>query len=73
MRIAFCYENVLPHGGCATYIADLSRRLVVDGHEVHLYACRWDSSGGPGCHSASSTARSPGAAMASSVAVRREL
>src|SRR5437667_6609929 len=44
MNIAFCYESVLPaRGGCETYIADLSRRLVVDGHRVHLYACRWDA------------------------------
>lgn len=45
MNIAFCYENVLPaRGGCETYIADLARRLVSDGHEIHLYACRWDES-----------------------------
>ncbi len=44
MNIAFCYESVLPaRGGCETYIADLSRRLVADGHRVHLYACRWDA------------------------------
>jgi UDP-glucose:(heptosyl)LPS alpha-1,3-glucosyltransferase len=44
MNIAFCYENVLPaRGGCETYIADLARRLVADGHEVHLYAGRWDA------------------------------
>jgi UDP-glucose:(heptosyl)LPS alpha-1,3-glucosyltransferase len=44
MDIAFCYENVLPsRGGCETYIADLARRLVADGHEVHLYSCRWDA------------------------------
>ncbi|MCI0683298.1 MAG: glycosyltransferase family 4 protein [Gemmataceae bacterium] len=43
MNIAFCYESVLPaKGGCETYIADLARRLIADGHEVHLYACRWD-------------------------------
>jgi UDP-glucose:(heptosyl)LPS alpha-1,3-glucosyltransferase len=43
MNIAFCYESVLPaRGGCETYIAALARRLVADGHEVHLYACRWD-------------------------------
>jgi UDP-glucose:(heptosyl)LPS alpha-1,3-glucosyltransferase len=43
MNIAFCYESVLPaRGGCETYIGDLARRLVADGHEVHLYACRWD-------------------------------
>src|SRR5947199_1283705 len=44
MNLAFCYESVLPaRGGCGTYIADLARRLVADGHEVHLYACRWDA------------------------------
>src|SRR5437773_5418370 len=43
MDIAFCYESVLPtRGGCETYIADLARRLRVDGHQVHLYASRWD-------------------------------
>jgi UDP-glucose:(heptosyl)LPS alpha-1,3-glucosyltransferase len=54
MNIAFCYENVLPaRGGCETYIADLSRRLAADGHEVHLYACRWDAEALPdalSCH-----------------------
>jgi UDP-glucose:(heptosyl)LPS alpha-1,3-glucosyltransferase len=44
MNIAFCYESVIPaRGGCETYIADLSRRLAADGHEVHLYASRWDA------------------------------
>lgn len=48
MNIAFCYENVMPaRGGCETYIADLSRRLVADGHAVHLYACRWDAAALP--------------------------
>lgn len=48
MNIAFCYENVLPaRGGCETYIADLSRRLVADGHHVHLYACQWEASALP--------------------------
>jgi UDP-glucose:(heptosyl)LPS alpha-1,3-glucosyltransferase len=43
MNIALCYENVLPaRGGCETYIADLARRLVAEGHAVHLYASRWD-------------------------------
>src|SRR5207237_2670098 len=43
MKIAFCYESVLPaRGGCETYIADLARRMVADRHEVHLYAWRWD-------------------------------
>src|SRR5262245_47661425 len=48
MNIALCYENVLPaRGGCEMYIADLSRRLVADNHEVHLYACRWDAAALP--------------------------
>jgi UDP-glucose:(heptosyl)LPS alpha-1,3-glucosyltransferase len=48
MDIAFCYEKVLPaRGGCETYIADLARRLVADGHLVHMYACRWDAAALP--------------------------
>ncbi len=48
MNIAFCYESVLPtKGGCETYITDLSNRLVADGHQVHLYACRWDAASLP--------------------------
>jgi UDP-glucose:(heptosyl)LPS alpha-1,3-glucosyltransferase len=48
MNLALCYPSVLPaRGGCETYIADLVRRLVRDGHEVHLYACRWDASSLP--------------------------
>jgi UDP-glucose:(heptosyl)LPS alpha-1,3-glucosyltransferase len=48
MNIAFCYESVLPsRGGCETYIATLARRLVADGHEVHLYARRWDAAALP--------------------------
>lgn len=44
MNIALCYESVLPtRGGCETYIASLAQRLVADGHEVHLYASRWDA------------------------------
>jgi UDP-glucose:(heptosyl)LPS alpha-1,3-glucosyltransferase len=48
MKIALCYESVLPaRGGCETYIADLSRRLVADRHEVQLFACRWDETALP--------------------------
>ncbi len=48
MNIAFCYESVLPaRGGCETYISDLARRLAADGHEIHLYACRWDEAALP--------------------------
>jgi UDP-glucose:(heptosyl)LPS alpha-1,3-glucosyltransferase len=44
MKIALCHPSVLPvRGGCETYIAGLARRLVADGHEVHLYAGEWDA------------------------------
>lgn len=48
MNIALCYESVLPaRGGAETYLGDLSRRLARDGHQVHLYACRWDAAALP--------------------------
>ncbi len=48
MNIALCYESVLPsRGGAETYIGDLARRLAGDGHDVHLYACRWDAASLP--------------------------
>jgi len=54
MNIALCYQTVLPaRGGCETYIAGLARRLAADGHEVHLYACQWDTTALPAtvcCH-----------------------
>ena len=43
MNIAFCHPSVVPaRGGCETYIGDLARRLVADGHELHIYASHWD-------------------------------
>src|SRR5438128_758473 len=48
MDIALCHENVLPaRGGCETYIADFTRRLARDGHQLHLYASRWDETALP--------------------------
>jgi UDP-glucose:(heptosyl)LPS alpha-1,3-glucosyltransferase len=48
MIIALCYENVDPlRGGCETYIADLARRMVADGHDVHLLAARWNAAALP--------------------------
>jgi UDP-glucose:(heptosyl)LPS alpha-1,3-glucosyltransferase len=44
MKLALCYESVLPsRGGCETYIADLAQRLAADRHEVHLFASEWDA------------------------------
>lgn len=44
MEIALCHDKVFPaRGGCETYIADLARRLVADGHGAHLYATDWDA------------------------------
>jgi UDP-glucose:(heptosyl)LPS alpha-1,3-glucosyltransferase len=48
MQIALCHENVLPErGGAEMYVADFARRLVAAGHEVHLYACRWNANSLP--------------------------
>jgi UDP-glucose:(heptosyl)LPS alpha-1,3-glucosyltransferase len=48
MQIAFCHENVLPaRGGAEMYVADLTRRLSAAGHNIHLYACRWDAAALP--------------------------
>jgi UDP-glucose:(heptosyl)LPS alpha-1,3-glucosyltransferase len=48
MQIALCHENVLPRrGGAEMYVADLARRLVAAGHEVHLYAAKWDGAALP--------------------------
>jgi UDP-glucose:(heptosyl)LPS alpha-1,3-glucosyltransferase len=48
VNIALCYDQVFPaRGGCGTYITDLARCLVTDGHEVHLYACAWEAASLP--------------------------
>lgn len=48
MDVALCYESVLPaRGGCETYVASIARRLVREGHTVHLYARRWDEAALP--------------------------
>lgn len=48
MRIAFCHENVLPaRGGAEMYVADFARRLAAEGHDVTLFACRWDATALP--------------------------
>jgi UDP-glucose:(heptosyl)LPS alpha-1,3-glucosyltransferase len=49
MQIAICHQKVLPaRGGAEMYVADLTRRLACAGHDVHLYATRWDRESLPG-------------------------
>ena len=48
MKIALCYESMMPNrGGCETYLADLARSLVNDHHEVHLFTTRYDAQAFP--------------------------
>jgi len=48
MKIALCYESMMPErGGCETYLADLARSLVNDHHEVHLFTTRYDAQAFP--------------------------
>jgi UDP-glucose:(heptosyl)LPS alpha-1,3-glucosyltransferase len=48
MKIALCHESVVPRrGGCELYVANLARRLVADGHDVHLYTRQWEPSALP--------------------------
>lgn len=48
MKIALCYESMMPNrGGCETYLVDLARSLVADHHEVHLFTTRYDAQAFP--------------------------
>lgn len=48
MKLAICHPVVEPaRGGCETYIAMLLHRLCKDGHQVHLFASRWDTAALP--------------------------
>lgn len=48
MKLAICHPVVEPdRGGCETYLAMLLNRLCKDGHQVHLFASRWDASALP--------------------------
>jgi UDP-glucose:(heptosyl)LPS alpha-1,3-glucosyltransferase len=42
MHLAFNFQRVDPaRGGAETYVADLCRQLVQDGHRIDLYAASW--------------------------------
>lgn len=47
MKIAFVRKAYTPYGGAERYLSQLMERLRVLGHEVHVFANRWDS-GKPG-------------------------
>jgi UDP-glucose:(heptosyl)LPS alpha-1,3-glucosyltransferase len=59
MKIAFVRKSYTPYGGAERYLSQLMERLGVQGHEVHLFAHRWeaqnsgegpDGKGGPVFH-----------------------
>jgi UDP-glucose:(heptosyl)LPS alpha-1,3-glucosyltransferase len=48
MKLAICHPVVEPErGGCEIYLAMLLHRLCKDGHQVHLFASRWDEAAMP--------------------------
>ncbi len=48
MRLAVCYQNVDPRlGGAETFVVDLCRGLIQNGHDVDLLAERWEPSALP--------------------------
>jgi len=80
MRLALNFFRVDPaRGGAETYVADLCRRLVRDGHRVDLFANAWDADALPGvrCRRVEASGWSRGArlwdfAVNSEAALRRE-
>lgn len=47
MKIAFVRKAYTPYGGAERYLAQLVERLCDQGHEVHVFAQRWDSNETP--------------------------
>jgi UDP-glucose:(heptosyl)LPS alpha-1,3-glucosyltransferase len=43
MKIAFVRKAYTPYGGAERYLSQLMERLIVQGHEVHLFAHRWEA------------------------------
>jgi UDP-glucose:(heptosyl)LPS alpha-1,3-glucosyltransferase len=50
MKIAFIRRQYTPHGGAERYVENLSRRLVEDGHEIHVFSHYWPVSPGVMVH-----------------------
>ena len=42
MRIAFVRKAYTPYGGAERYLSQLMERLCAQGHEVHVFAHRWE-------------------------------
>lgn len=43
MKIAFVRKSYTPYGGAERYLAQLAERLSAQGHDVHIFARRWDA------------------------------
>ncbi len=43
MKIAFVRKAYTPYGGAERYLSQLMERLWLQGHEVHVFAHRWES------------------------------
>jgi UDP-glucose:(heptosyl)LPS alpha-1,3-glucosyltransferase len=50
MKIAFIRRHYTPHGGAERYVERLSRHLVEQGHEIHLFSHYWPESEGTTIH-----------------------
>ena len=46
MRIAFVRKTYTPYGGAERYLSQLMERLSQQGHEVHVFANRWEEGKG---------------------------
>ena len=45
MKIAFVRKAFTPYGGAEKYLSQLLERLAGQGHEVHIFAHRWETGG----------------------------
>jgi len=46
MKIAFVRKAYTPYGGAEKYLSLLMDRLAEQGHEIHIFANRWEAGGG---------------------------
>lgn len=50
MKIALIHKNFSHYGGTERYITNLSRALLIAGHEVHVFANKWEDISGVHFH-----------------------